>query len=277
MYRLVVCDMDETLLGSDAQIPARNVAAIRAAHERGVKFVPNTGRAARSLDYVLDTLGLANQRDEYVISYNGAAVFSNADPLHPIITNGLPYATVVRLFNLAQSSGLDIHVYTADQLYVWNMTAADQDYLDQRKVIYEEVTGTLSFLRETPIMKIIFYLADEQERCAFQKVITETIHAPLNITFSSDMYVEVNAPKADKGQATLTLGQRLGILPTEIIAIGDNLNDVAMLKTAGLGVCVANGRDDVKQVADCVTAADNDAGAVGEVIERFILNNDRHN
>ncbi|MFK5676153.1 Cof-type HAD-IIB family hydrolase [Ligilactobacillus sp. LYQ60] len=276
MYWLIVCDMDETLLGSDAQIPVRNVAAIKAAYEQGVKFVPNTGRAARSLGYVLDTLGLAMLKDEYVISYNGAAVFSNTDLLHPIITNGLSYTTVVQLFNLAQSRGLDTHVYTADQLYVWNMTAADQNYLNQRKVIYEEATGTLSFLKTTPIMKIIFYLADEQERRTFRRVITETIHEPLNITFSSDMYVEVNAPGADKGQAAVALGRYLGVKPGEIVAIGDNLNDVAMLKTAGLGVCVANGRDDVKQVADYVTMADNDAGAVGEVIERFILNDDRH-
>lgn len=277
MYRLVVCDMDETLLGSNAQIPTRNVAAIKAAHERGVKFVPNTGRAARSLGYVLDTLGLADQKDEYVISYNGAAVFSNADPLHPIITNGLPYATVAQLFDLAQSRGLDTHVYTADQLYVWNMTAADRDYLDRRKVIYEEVRGTLSFLRTTPIMKIIFYIADEKNRVAFQRLIEGTVRTPLNITFSSDMYVEVNAPGADKGQAAVALGRRLGIKPAEIIAIGDNLNDVAMLKDTGLGVCVANGREDVKQIADYVTTADNDAGAVGEVIERFVLNDDYHN
>ena len=277
MYRLVVCDMDETLLGSNAQIPARNVAAIKAAYERGVKFVPNTGRAARSLGYVLDTLGLADRKDEYVISYNGAAVFSNADPLHPIITNGLPYATVAQLFDLAQSRGLDTHVYTADQLYVWDMTAADRDYLDRRKVIYKEVRGALSFLKTTPIMKIIFYLADEQERLAFQKIITTTVPVPLNITFSSDMYVEVNAPEADKGQAAVALGQRLGIKPAEIIAIGDNLNDVAMLKDAGLGVCVANGREDVKRLADYVTTADNDAGAVGEVIERFVLNGDYPN
>ena len=91
------------------------------------------------------------------------------------------------------------------------------------------------------------------------------------------MYVEVNAPGADKGQAAVALGQRLGIKPAEIIAIGDNLNDVAMLKDAGLGVCVANGREDVKRLADYVTTADNDAGAVGEVIERFVLNGDYPN
>ena len=277
MYRLIVCDMDETLLGSNAQIPARNVAAIKAAHERGVKFVPNTGRAARSLGYVLDTLGLADQKDEYVISYNGAAVFSNNDPVRPVIINALSYPIVAQLFDLAQQHGLDTHVYTADQLYVWNMTTADRNYLDQRKVIYEEAGGTLSFLRTTPIMKIIFYIADEKDRVAFQSLIEGTVRMPLNITFSSDMYVEVNAPEADKGQAALTLGQRLGIKPTEIIAIGDNLNDVAMLKAAGLGACVANGREDVKRLADYVTTADNDAGAVGEVIERFVLNSDYHN
>ena len=66
------------------------------------------------------------------------------------------------------------------------------------------------------------------------------------------------------------LGEILGIKPKEIIAIGDNGNDVPMIKAAGLGVSVANGREFVKEIADYVTEADNNHDPVAEVIEKFI-------
>ncbi len=72
-YRIIACDLDETLLGSDRQVSQKNAAAIRKARERGVKFVPATGRGYASVQNVLQALGLEGAAGEYVLSYNGGA------------------------------------------------------------------------------------------------------------------------------------------------------------------------------------------------------------
>lgn len=71
MYKLVTCDMDETLLSDDRTITPKTVAAIKAASAQGVYFVPNTGRNFLTIQDNLATLGLKQQKGQYVISFNG--------------------------------------------------------------------------------------------------------------------------------------------------------------------------------------------------------------
>lgn len=76
-YKIIACDMDETLLSSDATICQRNIEAIAKAVEKGVKFVPCTGRSFRTIDGVLKTLRLFEQPDQYVIGLNGGNITEN--------------------------------------------------------------------------------------------------------------------------------------------------------------------------------------------------------
>lgn len=79
MYKLIVSDLDETLLGSDGKISQENIEAIKAASKKGVKFVPNTGRDFASVQVLLQKLGLYQEANEFVISYNGGAIVENQD------------------------------------------------------------------------------------------------------------------------------------------------------------------------------------------------------
>ena len=93
-YKIIACDMDETLLSSDATICRRNIEAITAAIAKGVKFVPCTGRGFRSIEGVLRTLGLYDQADQYVIGFNGALIALG-------VAGVLPPATSATLHNLS--------------------------------------------------------------------------------------------------------------------------------------------------------------------------------
>ena len=77
MYKLIVCDLDETLLDSEKKICQKNIDAIKKAREMGVKFIPATGRGYTCIDYVLNTLDLYDLEGEYAISTNGAIVTEN--------------------------------------------------------------------------------------------------------------------------------------------------------------------------------------------------------
>lgn len=270
-YKMVVCDLDETLLNDQKQIPAANVAAIKAAVAQGIYFVPNTGRSYLTVQDNLQTLGLEQHKNEYVISYNGGAIVEN---FHNQIlqTRAMPFSVVENLFELGAAKGYCIHVYTVNQLYIWNISANEIDYLTGRVNSWHESNEpNLDFLRGQELIKIIFFVPQEADRLALRQQVAATYDYPLNISFSSDRYIEFNSVEADKGQAAIALGRRLEIKPAEIIAIGDNSNDLPMIRRVGLGVSVANGRQFVKEVADYITTTNNNQGAVAEVLQKFVL------
>lgn len=272
MYKLIACDMDETLLNDQREISPKTVVAIKKASQAGVYFVPNTGRNFLTIQDNLETLDLVQKPDQYVISFNGATIVENKD-LRVVDVQAMPYDVVKQLFEIGLKAGVCIHVYTVSTLYMWNVNQGEIDYLAGRVDGWEEPTQQdIAFLKDEPITKIIFNIDEEAKRHEMHAYVEEHVKTPLNITYSSDRYIEFNDPTADKGQAVVRLGEILGIKPSEIIAIGDNGNDLSMIKAAGLGVCVANGRDFVKQEANYVTSADNNHDAIAEVINKFIFN-----
>ena len=92
----------------------------------------------------------------------------------------------------------------------------------------------------------------------------------LSISDSMGTNLEINAPGVNKGMGLIQLGRLLGIEREEIMACGDGLNDLAMLRAVGFGVAMANGNEEVKKYADYVTGS-NDEDGVAKAIEKFVL------
>ena len=92
------------------------------------------------------------------------------------------------------------------------------------------------------------------------------------VSYSSNRYMEFNALGVDKGQGLIDLADKLSIAIEDTIAVGDNYNDMAMLKVAGLAVAANNAVDEVKAACDYTTKANNNEGVVAELIEKFIFN-----
>ncbi|WP_022791790.1 Cof-type HAD-IIB family hydrolase [Weissella halotolerans] len=273
-YKMLVSDLDETLLNNDGTINPLNVEAIKAAVAQGFKFVPNTGRSFLSVQDLLKTLGLADQADQYVISYNGGVIVENqGNRILDVSGMSLPLAEQIFQAGLVNDA-VDVHIYTVDRLFVYNPSAADEEYMAARGVNYEVMADrNLSFLKdEAAITKVIFEHLDAKVQAQIKAAVLKAVGAnQVEATFSSSRYVEFNPAGVDKGRATLTLGAKLGIKPEEIMAIGDNSNDLSMIKAAGLGISVANGIPAVKEAAQVVTARTNNQGAVAEVLERYVL------
>ena len=112
-YKIIACDMDETLLSSDATICQRNIEAITAAIAKGVKFVPCTGRGFRSIEGVLRTLGLYDQADQYVIGFNGAHITENKGS-RSLFWDPIPFDLADRIFRRCCAYGQCMHIYTRD-------------------------------------------------------------------------------------------------------------------------------------------------------------------
>ncbi|MCH4008189.1 Cof-type HAD-IIB family hydrolase [Companilactobacillus sp.] len=273
MYKMIVCDLDETLMSEDGTLSDKNTVAIKAATKKGVYFVPNSGRSYTSFQNDLQTMGLYDQENQYSISYNGGLISENKGN-RPLVVNAMDYDLAKQVFEIGIANPkADTHVYTQDKLFIFNTIADDAAYLKNRGVTFEEMSEpNFEQFKNLNIMKIIMDLPTMELRKQMQAdVEAEVDPSKLAVTYSSDRYVEFNPAGIDKGSATLQLAQKLGIKPEEVIAAGDNGNDLPMLKVVGLPVSVANGIDSVKSVAKYVTEADNNHDALAEVINKFVL------
>jgi len=273
MYKMIVCDLDETLMNDDGTLSAKNTAAIQAASKKGVYFVPNSGRSYTSFQNDLETLHLRDKAQQYSISYNGGLITENAGN-RPIAINAMDYEVAKKVFAAGVANTIaSTHIYTQDQLYIYHPIADDTAYLTNRGVDYTEMTTTdFGQFKDQNVMKIIMALPTMPERKQMRAAVEAQVDpSQLAVTYSSDRYVEFNPAGINKGSAALQLGELLNITADEIIAVGDNGNDLPMLKVVGLPISVANGIPAVKETAKYVTTADNNHDALAEIINKFIL------
>mgnify|MGYP002511853627 CR=1 FL=1 len=268
-YKMVVSDLDETLLGSDRKVAARNAEAIKKARELGVKFVPATGRGYTSIRGTLEEIGLREKENEYVISFNGGAITENKGErlLH---FQGISFEKAEELFSRGLSYDVCIHVYTIDKVYVYRLNQNEADYVKGRMEIQEFFTDNLNFLRGQEIVKVIYVNTDWNYLNRIANDLQD-ITGDLDVSYSSNRYMEFNQKGVNKGSGLLFLARLLKIRPEEVIAVGDNFNDLSMIRAAGLGVGVQNTVSDLKPLCDVITEADCDEGAIGEVIEKYVL------
>ena len=270
MYKPIACDLDETLYGNDRTIPARNVEAIKRASELGVKFIPATGRGYNSVRETLVDLGLLDKEGEYVISYNGGAITENKGNrlLH---FQGLPFEEAEELYRRGLNYDVCIHVYTREMVYAYNITQEEIARLSKRMQVTEVFDRDLQFLAGQDIAKVLYENRDFDYLKKIEEELKD-ITGNMDVSFSSNRYIEFNSKGVTKGAGLRFVAEMLGIKREETIAIGDNFNDLSMIQEAGLGVGVQNTIQGMRQYCDYITEATNDEGGVGEVIEKFILN-----
>ena len=270
MYQLIASDLDETLLAPGHRICQRNVDAIRAACERGVWFVCATGRGYNTVDDTLDQLGLLGQKGEYTISFNGGAITENAGN-RLLSCTALDHALAEELFRRARSYDVCVHVYTLDAIYLSRYNDEERANLEGRGMPLKEVFwDDLSALADDRIMKFIFMNSDMGYLRSIASDLSD-LAPQLAISYSSNRYLELNPRGVDKGAGLARLAGILGIDMADTIAIGDNLNDLPMIRAAGLGAGVANARPEMRPDLDYLAEADNAQGGVAEVIEKFVL------
>ena len=272
MIKLIACDLDETLLNSDKKISEKNRIAIqRAKDEYGVLFVPATGRGYTCIDAVLDPLALRDQEDAYIISNNGG-ILCTAKDYQKLQFHALPFALACELFQFGYEANVCIQVFTDKDVYAFHLNEDEKKWLFMFKpdsIICEETS--LAFLKDTPIAKILFQNTDMTYLQQIAKQMKPITKDKVSVSYSSNRYLELNAIGVDKGLGLRELAAHLGIAIEDTMAIGDNLNDYAMLKDAGVAVAVANAVAEIQAISDYVTKANCNEDAVAEAIQKFIF------
>lgn len=268
MKKLLLTDLDDTLLTSDKKISPGNQAAIARWIAAGHAFSICTGRSLTGGLRVTNELGLEGQ-ECYLICYQGNVIY-NLKTKKVVYEHFMDADTAVDLMKRLQEEEIYAHTYHEGELLVPGIT--------EQLAFYENFTGDryrvfsdLEELRQEHLYKVISIdLHHPQRLQAFADANKAYLDERFHYFFSSPYFLEYIAKDSGKGVGALKLADILGVRHEDVIACGDERNDISMIEAAGIGVCMANGHADVKAVADYITTLDNNHDGIAEVIDRFI-------
>ena len=252
--KLIAIDMDGTLLLPDHTISPAVKNAIAAAREKGVNVVLTTGRPYAGVHSYLKELHM-NQPGDYCITYNGALVQKAADG-STVAQTALSYDHFHALDrNTLYTANRDISYYTVHESYVATIPLVFCEA--------ENMDPATQFLK---VMMI-------DEPAILDKAISRIpaeVKEKYTVLKSAPYFLEILDKRVNKGTGVKSLADALGIKPEEIMALGDQENDIAMIEYAGMGVAMDNAIPSVKEVANFVTKSNLEDG-VAWAIEKFVL------
>ncbi|MGN0350472.1 MAG: Cof-type HAD-IIB family hydrolase [Roseburia sp.] len=268
--KILFSDLDGTLLGKDKTISAKNREAIQKMLKQGHYFVIATGRPVASGREVAKDLGLTLPGC-YMIAFNGAVLYDcAADRI--LVKESLQLEHVLEIFEKAEEAGIYVQTYTSLDVITKKHTKELDYYIKNTKMKYKLTKKIYDVLQEEPQKVLLISLDDKEKLEKFQKDNLAWEKGKCHSFFSCDEYLEYCPVETDKGHAIHYITKILDVPHENTIAIGDETNDIFMIKTANLGIAVANARNEVKKAANYVTVNDYEHDAIAEVIEKFILN-----
>ncbi len=267
-YKLIASDFDGTLANSHDFISPENMAAIADYIAAGGVFTVSSGRMYASVMNKIKQLDL----DKYgipVMSFQGALVTDSVTGEH-IYRRPMNNKLVTEIAEYCEQKGYYFHTYSADELFIAEKNELSEAYCKAVHVeSYARYVGKLSdFLKNNGDIELVKGLVMN-----FDPVKLEEIRRELNARFdgkvnfmnSAPMLVECVDNDAGKGNALLHVAEKLGIDRSETVAIGDAMNDLSMIRAAGMGCAVANAAPGLKAEADFL-AVSNDEHAVAQII-----------
>ena len=270
--KLIALDLDGTTLKNDKEISKRTVDALEAAHDKGVHVVIATGRGFKSVpDNVKSVKGI-----EYVVCANGANIRRAADG-ELIYQSLIGEKETMDIVEYLKQSGRSAEVFIDGRAYIGQkeyddvvtgrVTFRSKEYVTKTRIPVDDVVAFAEkHAGEIENISIFFENIDEKP------IIWEELSVLQNVTVTSSFpyNIEIGGEGTSKASALAKLAEQLGVKKEEMMCCGDSLNDMAMLKVAGLAVAMANAEPAVKGAADYVTDTNENDG-VAKAVEKFVL------
>lgn len=266
-YKMIVLDLDDTLLKNDGTISRKTKKALGRAQNAGVTVVLASGRPTYAIRKFANELDMANNGG-FIISYNGARIIDCQIDAE-VFGQNLKKDMLYELFDLSKQYGAYIQTYEGDKI----ITSATNEYTDiEQKITGMEIVTVKDFKNyiENDVVKAIM-LQEPEKLKRIEEKLRPIIGNRMYMTISKPFFLEFMNADVDKSRSVERLCKHLNIMCREVIAIGDSYNDISMITSAGLGVAMKNAVEGAKKVAKYITD-DNENDGVAKVIDKFILN-----
>ena len=264
-YKMIVLDLDGTLMSSANEILPKTKAALLKVQEQGVTVVLASGRPTFGMTKVAKELRLHNYGG-YVLSYNGARIM-NLETNELIYERALPPAVCHELYDLSRAMKVNLMAYQEDTI----ITTDDDEYIQKEAFINAMPIKRVSNFKTTVNFNSAKCLCTgEPEFLAkVEKKLIAQIGDRFSISRSLPFFLEIMPHSINKAYALQKLLDHIGVQQAELIACGEGYNDQTMIEFAGLGVAMGNAVAEVKAVADYITAS-NDENGIALVVEKFL-------
>jgi Cof subfamily protein (haloacid dehalogenase superfamily) len=266
-YKMLVLDMDDTLLTDDHKISELNKKVLLEAQAKGVYVVLASGRPTSAMTAYAKELEL-DLNDSYIISFNGAIISTVKDDL-VLFEQKLTVEQIHELYDYSVKMKTHIITYLDNEI----ISETDSEYIE----IEKEITGLAHHkvprfkdAVSKPAVKCILLAEPSYLKELEQDLKLAMPH--LSVAMSKPFFLEAAQNGIDKAASIKILAEKLNIHQSEIIAVGNAGNDLTMVEYAGLGVWVDNVTPELRDRANVIVASNNNDG-VAEVVQRYILNN----
>ena len=266
--RLIATDLDGTLLGADKEVSSRNACALQACMARGVHVMLASGRSLNAVARIAEISGLTGA---LILSSNGARLDETArGPL--LLENGIAPSVAREAAVRLISAGVYVECYSDDVIYMANRVPVKRHNhqpglaADGATLFVEDAAR---FLDEgTAHARKLIVFSDDPEQLERARALMRDL--PLDCSNSDTDNLEILAAGAGKGRALQWYAERMNIARDEIMAFGDQTNDLSLLEEAGWPVAMDNAVDAVKARARLI-APHHDRSGVAAIVEKYVL------
>src|SRR5580692_6972565 len=262
--RLLLADVDGTLVTQDKVLTDQTVAVAQQLREAGITLAITSGRPPRGMSVLIAPLKLTGA----IAGFNGG-VFVHPD-LSVIESHILDFAIAKATLQLILDQGLDAWLYTEKEWLIRDSNAPHVAREAWTVKFDAKVVASFTDAHLADAVKIVGVSDDLDRVAACEKLAQQKLGQRASAARSQPYYLDVTNPQANKGEVVTMLARLQGIAPEEIATIGDMPNDVLMFRKSGFSIAMGNASDEVKSQASVVTDSNQDEG-FAKAVRKFIL------
>lgn len=266
-YKLIALDIDGTLTNSRKEITPRTRYALLEAQAQGKKIILASGRHPIGVYPIARDLRL-DLNGGYIMSFNGGKIIECATN-RTIVTKLFPREYLADIVSVLKDSNITVITWDDRRIYADSKrndyTDVEQDVLKTEMVVVDDFVSEIKF----DINKILL-AGEPDELDEYQKILAKRYDGLLEVYKSAPYFLELMPLGVSKGSMLPMLLDKLGVKRDELIAFGDEYNDMTMIGYAGMGVAMANGEPEVQKIANYVCPS-NDEDGVADTLQKFVL------
>ena len=292
MYKLIAIDLDGTMLNSYSEIGIHTKDVLNKAIQNGIEIVIASGRTVDSIKSITDEI----LDKKYIIAGNGSIIYD-------LKQNSILYEKYIskikalNIINICEENNITYSIYTNKAIVANSLKHNVLYYYKEnlkkkpdKKTNIVLVSDVVNYVKSMPKdEKVIKILISDNSKSVFSAILRKMQEIEnINVLDVSHMsrkiinngsqeisleyfYTEITEENVDKWYALELLIKKLNIDKKDVIAIGDNVNDIKMLENCGVGIAMKNAVPCVCEIADCITDYDNNNDGVGYAIEKFLM------
>lgn len=267
IYKAIALDLDGTLMDSNKKLPQENKEAVVLAAQNNKTVILASGRPMFGIMPVADMLGL-HENGGYVLAYNGGNIL-DCRTGKLVYERSIPPECISDICGIAKEAGVEPLTYYKDMI----LAQSDTD----EYVLKEAFCNSAEIYKTDDIKSFVDYsvakflvVGPHEKLLPVRKKLVELYDNELDVFFSEDYFLEVVPKNVKKDESLDKLMNILGIDKSELIACGDGMNDISMLRYAGLGVAMKNAYPPVKEAADIIGPSNDEAG-VADTIMKYLI------